>query len=384
MPCLIVSTVGTSLLTNYAIGNKDSILNQLLRDMANAVEKELAEEQKAAIDSATAAVEAMLQNAGVKELTALSAELNGLYSYYGQDFWSGSPALDYHVLIATDTYQGRKTADLLMEHLKKTGIKSVDIQVPRGLSTRNCGSFTAGVNDIIAWCEDTLPGYRQSRYRVVFNLVGGFKSLQGYMNTLGMFYADEIIYIFEAPTADLIRIPRLPVSMDDVPALRQKASLFALMENGHLAEKEEVADVPEIYLDFDQDYCILSTWGLLVWKRNKRKILSGDLLEFPALVYEKSFIKDYQAIVDSDFRTDIQSTLAKVSLIYRERGLEGLRGDTGLRYKDLDNHRDSSGRKIGHFRLNQGRRITCAPDGQVLCLRHVGEGSEHDHINNNP
>jgi hypothetical protein len=31
------------------------------------------------------------------------------------------------------------------------------------------------------------------------------------MNTLGMFYADEVIYIFEAKTADLIRIPRLPI-----------------------------------------------------------------------------------------------------------------------------------------------------------------------------
>lgn len=227
-----------------------------------------------------------------------------------------------------------------------------------------------------------MPGYRQSHYRVVFNLVGGFKSLQGYMNTLGMFYADEIIYIFEAPTADLIRIPRLPVTMDDVPVLRQKASLFALMENGHLAEREEVADVPEIYLEFDQEgCCTLSTWGLLVWKRNKRKILSDGLLEFPALVYERSFLKDYQAIVDGDFRTDIQSTLAKVSLIYRERGLEGLRRDGGLLYEDYENRRDSSGRKIGHFRLSQSRRVSCVPDGQVLRLCRVGE---HDDVNKNP
>jgi putative CRISPR-associated protein (TIGR02619 family) len=382
MPNLIVSTVGTSLLTNYATGKKDSALNQLLRDTANAGEKELAAEQKAAIDSAAAAVEVLLQSAAPRELTSLSAELNGLYSYYGQDFWSGLPGLDCHVLLATDTYQGRKTAGLLTEHLKKAGIKSVSILVPRGLSTKNCGSFTAGVNEIIAWCEDTLPGYRQSRYRVVFNLVGGFKSLQGYMNTLGMFYADEIIYIFEAPTADIIRIPRLPVTMDDVPVLRQKASLFALMENGYLAEKEEVADVPEIYLKSDHEgCCTLSTWGLLVWKRNKRRILSGDLLEFPALAYENSFLKDYQVIVDKDFRTDIQSTLANVSLIYRERGLEGLRRDGGLLYKDYENRRDSSGRKIGHFRLNRGRRVSCVPDGQVLRLRRVGE---HDNVNNNP
>lgn len=382
MSCLIVSTVGTSLLTNYSNRQNDRLLSQLLRDTANAGEKELTEEQKGAIDNAADAVEDLLQKAIPAELPSLSAELNGLYSYYGRDFWSGFPSLDCHVLIATDTYQGRKAASLLEGHLKNAGIKSVEIFVPRGLSTRDCSSFTAGVNEIIAWCEDTLPGYRQSRYRVVFNLVGGFKSLQGYMNTLGMFYADEIVYIFEAPTADLIRIPRLPVTMDDIPVLRQKAALFALMENGYLAGKREVAGVPEIYLESDQEGSYtLSTWGLLVWKRNKQKILSGDLLEFPSLVYERSFLRDYRSIVDNAFRADIQTALAKVFLIYRERGLEGLRRDGGLLYEDYENQRDSSGRKIGHFRLNRGRRVSCVPDGKFLILRRVGE---HDDVNKNP
>jgi hypothetical protein len=50
---------------------------------------------------------------------------------------------------------------------------------------------------VIRWCQDTLPGYRESGYHIVFNLTGGFKSIQGWMQTLGMFYADEIVYIFE-------------------------------------------------------------------------------------------------------------------------------------------------------------------------------------------
>jgi putative CRISPR-associated protein (TIGR02619 family) len=382
MPCLIVSTIGTSLLTNYAGRQRDHRLSLFLRDTANAVEKELTEEQRNTIDNLAVAVEALLKNAGPGELYSLSAELNGLYRYYGLSLWSESSGTDYHVLLTTDTYQGRKTAYLLKEHLKNVGIKAVEVFVPQGLSTRDCSSFTCGVNEIIAWCEDTLPGYRQSRYRVVFNLVGGFKSLQGYMNTLGMFYADEIIYVFEAPTADLIRIPRLPVIMGDIPILRQKASLFALMENGYLAGREEVEDVPEIYLESDQEGSYtLSTWGLLVWKRNKQKILGGDLLEFPSLVYERSFVKDYQSILDRSFKADIQSTAAKVSILYRERGLEGLYRDGGLQYKDYENVRDLSGKRIGHFRLNLDRRVSCQPDEGVLRLRRVGE---HDKVNKNP
>ncbi len=382
MPNLIVSTVGTSLLTNYAAREKDQVLSTLLRDTANAGEKELAPEQKKAIDRAAEVVRGVLASAGPSELPGLSAELNGLYSYYGRGFWQKDAALDHHVLITTDTYQGQKTADLLQEHLKSAGIKSVEVYVPVGLCTKNRTSFTAGVNEVVKWCEDTLPGYRQSRYHIVFNLVGGFKSLQGYMNTLGMFYADEIIYIFEAPTADLIRIPRLPVVMDEIPVLKEKAALFALMEQGYLASREEVAGIPEIYLDFDETsgHAILSTWGLLIWRRNKQKILGEELLQFPALFYERSFKKDFDSITDRSQRARIQSDLAKASLLYRERGLEGLRRDGGFLYSNLEGEKGSSGKPVGHFRLSEGWRFTCLPDGPLLRLRRVGAHA----VNENP
>ncbi|NHM26265.1 CRISPR-associated protein [Desulfofundulus sp. TPOSR] len=379
MPELILSTVGTSLLTNYVNKKNSRELKSLFITTANMVEKELSPYQKDVIDGVVAEVGNVLQNAGYEEMRQLCAELNGLLGYYGRDFYSRDFSRDHHVLVATDTYQGHAAARLLAEHLKRLGFNSVELMVPPRLSTRDCSSFTSGVNEVVRWCEETLPGYRQNRYRIVFNLVGGFKSLQGYMNTLGMFYADEIIYIFEAPSADLIRIPRLPVVMDEIPVLREKAVIFALMENGYIATKEEIQGIPEIYLESDQQGSYtLSTWGLLIWKRNKQKILSGRLLAFPSLTYERSFEKDYHSITDSARRADIQTTLAKVSLLYRERGLEGLRRDGGLQYKDYENVRDSSGKKIGHFRLNQGWRISCLPDGQVLRLRHVGPHSVNE------
>ena len=169
-----------------------------------------------------------------------------------------------------------------------------------------------------------MPGYRQSHYRVVFNLVGGFKSLQGYMNTLGMFYADEIIYIFEAPTADLIRIApagyngRCARPASEAPSLPSwKTATW---------RKEEVANVPEIYWSSTRRAAVPSARGAC-WSGSGT---SGKSERRPAGIsgagLRRSFLKDYQAIVDGDFRTDIQSTLAKVSLIYRERGLEGCAG----------------------------------------------------------
>lgn len=377
---LIISTVGTSLLTNYVTRYLEQEKVVLFRDTANSREEELELVQRDTIDAVAAEVESRLQNATAEEVRRLSAELNGIYMYYGDDLHAKRLEMDHHILLATDTYQGQKTAQLVRNHLKRTGFKSTEIMVPPGFRTRDGKSFTKGVNEIVKWCEETLPGYREQHYYIVFNLVGGFKSLQGYMNTLGMFYADEIIYIFEAPAAELIRIPRLPVVLDEIPVLREKADLFALLEKSYLAGREEVQGIPEIYLDFDdQGNYTLSTWGLLIWERNKQKILgSVPLMNFPALVYERSFEKDFQAISDKARKADVQSTLAEVSVLFRERGLVGLRSHRGLQYKNYENLLAEG---IGHFRLSQDWRVSCLPEGQILRLRHVGP---HDYVNGNP
>ncbi len=380
MPYLIVSTIGTSLLTNFAVSCEDRSVSLLLRETANLREKELSQEERETIDRIVQDVETRLSEAKPGEMRRSSAELNGIYGYYGQEVNKKQLlARDVHILIATDTYQGKETAHLVERHLRALGVGMVQVLVPYGLSTRDCSSFSTGINQIVKWCEETLPGYARAGYRIVFNLVGGFKGLQGYMNTLGMFYADEIIYIFEAPSADLIRIPRLPVLLDEIPVLRQKAALFAMMVHGYLASREEVEGIPEICLDFDdQGSCTLSTWGLLIWERNKERVLGDHLQQFPGLVYEKSFEKDFQAIKDKTRRADLQATLAKVSLLFRSRGLEGLRSDSGLLY---ENYAGLKRTGIGHFRLNRNWRVSCQAAGSVLRLCHVGS---HDYVNNKP
>ena len=81
------------------------------------------------------------------------------------------------------------------------------------LNTSSLEEFRLGIDELIKWCVGTLPGYRASGYKIVFNLVGGFKALHGYMQTLGMFYADETVYIFET-SRELLSIPRMPVDLE--------------------------------------------------------------------------------------------------------------------------------------------------------------------------
>lgn len=372
---LMVSTVGTSLLTSAAQGRKN--LSELLIETANFKEEDLKPEHKKELKDLGEEVRQKLRCSSVKEARRLSAELNGIFGYYG----SRKPEETHiHYLISTDTFQGKLTADLVKEYLYGMGVRTVEIFTPRGLSTANTRSFSNGIKEIVKWCYEVVNGYRERGYRVVFNLVGSFKSLQGFMNTLGMFYADEVIYIFEASSADLIRIPRFPIRIEVERMLLEKAGLFAMLEKGYIASQEEAEGIPEIYLDRDENGDVtLSEWGLVVWNENKKEILGSvtlDNLEFPGLKYENSFIKDFEKIEDKRQRADIVSTLAQVSVIYKEKGLAALRDHKGLRYENYKGQYE----RIGHFRVNRGWRVSCEQRNGELRLRHVGP---HD-VNENP
>lgn len=369
---VFVSPVGTSMLTNGA----SSDLISVLKDTANLRAEDIEPSQRMAIDGLAKVVKDRLCQADLTEVWRFSAELNGIYSYCKPDRAQGAFRGDQHWLIATDTYQGRITAEIVADHLRELGAV-VSIFVPPGLSTRDRATFSSAITTIVRWCEDTLPGYRDSGYRVIFNLVGGFKGVQGYLNTLGMFYADEIVYIFE--TGSLIRIPRLPVRLDDLQVFRDKPSLFARMasDNPHLASRAEVEGIPEAFLEMDGEHALLNEWGQLLWARQKAAVLGeGDLLVLPGLVYGERFRRDFAGWENREERVKLQETLVKVSCLWEKGGLAALRGDGGIQYETYENRG-----KIGHFRVTQGLRVSCEPRRDILFLRRFGA---HDPINKDP
>ncbi len=284
-----------------------------------------------------------------------------------------------HYLIATDTALGRQAAEVIGAFLRENGL-IVNIYVPDDLSTATPVVFSRGMKELIRWCEDTLPGYRNSGYRVVFNLTAAFKSLQGYLNIMGMFYADEMVYIFETGSR-LLSIPPLPLEVD-IGVLREHRLELAMMAQGHIFSQEQVPSIPTGLLDIDeQGHASLSDWGLLIWNRIRRELLGDDLLPFPRLQYTDTFRRDFKQASSAD-RVELQEVLAKVSGL-----LEGYRGDTaplkrdgGLRYDVYSGKTTKDGRPIGHFRVSQSRRVSCTVEDGALRLRRYGEHS----INDNP
>lgn len=272
MPTLMISTCGTSLLTNGA--SKDA--QCLMRDAANFAEDALPRDQKKLISARIDECKSKLEVVDITSAKKLSAELNGIYGYY-QDQIPGKNQ-DSHILLHTDTYLGARTAEILEEFLRSRSLDVMKLTFPN-LRTDTVGNFQGSITELIAWCENTLPGYRESTYHVVFNLTGGFKSIQGWMQTLGMFYADEIIYIFESGQ-ELLRIPRIPVAIDDGArkVVEQHISLFRRLATSHaICKTNELAHIPEAFFFQLDDEAELSPWGKLVWERSRESIYSEKL-----------------------------------------------------------------------------------------------------------
>lgn len=375
IPKLIVSTVGTSLLTRHA--QKDE--RDALTRCANYIEGECPQDIRNIIEKLHFKALEQLESGQIGEIRQASAELNGLIGLNAGQMPSENR--DLHVLIATDTAQGKATAETVKEFLQHCGC-SVQVYTPRNLSTKDADHFSEGIKDLLTWCDETLEGYRHAGYEIVFNLTGGFKSLQGYMNTIGMFYADRMVYIFESPESKLIEIPRLPVQLDRSVFENHLADFLLLFSGNKEYAVSDFPDVPEALIEVIDSTLYPSLWGSLVWNKTKETLLSEELVSLPRLRYERSFIEDFRATARPGDRVKLQETLARVSvLLDRENGSTRLlKTHPALQYEDMKN-RNVQGKPVGHFRITQGARASCVSEHGGLTMRHYGE---HDYVNNNP
>lgn len=268
----ILSSCGTSLLTNHAGGDV-----ALLRKHANAKRNEdVPESDRRRIELMIGAAEASLKNAGFATVGKLSAELNALSKFYEKS--DGSQKSDHHVLICTDTWVGNSAARLLVEWLRTQGLNAVCEQ-RQDLQTRDLDAFRIALSDLVEWCETTIPGYRERGYRVVFNLTGGFKSINGFLQALAMVYADEAIYVFESED-DLLRLPRLPLQISQSDVVRRYLTTFR-----RLASKlpvDSVDGIAETLLWQIGGDVALSPWGQLLWEQNKKSMYGEQLYSSPS------------------------------------------------------------------------------------------------------
>ncbi|MEH1945151.1 MAG: putative CRISPR-associated protein [Nostoc sp.] len=377
MQRLVITTVGTSLLTNQIDRTSDeenSWYKKLLETANYSDEQMLKFEHIIYIIEELKARAKNQLNGDIEDFCKASAEINGIYGLYGKKI----EKLDHHCLIYTDTAQGRYCAIMLENFLKSKGVNNTLQLYSENFTTDSNEQFMEGIANLVPILKKKiLEDYKG--YTICFNLVGGFKAMQGYFNTIGMLYADEIIYIFEGSN-QVIRIPKLPI-MIDKSQVDEYAIPLAVIDIGSVPISWEPANkVPKNWLTFTGKEIGLSVWGKLIWNECKHELLSKDkLLKFPKFIpqleYLSSFEDDYKNTSDVSKKVILQDKIARVAYLllkYRD-GISALKDDDILRLRKYENT------DIEHINITkQELRVSCKViNSNKLSLRFFGT---HEYI----
>lgn len=190
MKNVIVSTCGTSLFT----ANATTEIRKLMTNHANAkLASDIpAKDFETIKNHVSGCLEELVSLTCIDTLCRCSAEINGLASFYGRSL----TGQDHHILMATDTWLGEQSAQAIASVLQRYG-QSTEIKRVSDLRTDNLPAYRGALSEIVQWAYTCLPEYRRNGYGIIFNLTGGFKAVQGFMQTLGMLHADECVYVFE-------------------------------------------------------------------------------------------------------------------------------------------------------------------------------------------
>lgn len=218
----------------------------------------------------------------MEKISQASAELNGTIQYYNGNVAGKSGSIpDQHILLCTDTWLGESAANLVNEWLNTKPQINSRVERITDLQTENPDEFQIALTDLVNWCNNLLPDYHSSGYHIVFNLTAGFKAIQGFLQTLAVFYADETVYIFER-SKTLLKIPRLPLKMQPDEAIQNNLTAFRRLANGLHVDSSKLGSIQEtLIMSLEQQYA-LSTWGTLVWNQTRPELYKERLWDSPS------------------------------------------------------------------------------------------------------
>jgi len=274
---LLLSTCGTSVLTNDATPET----RRWLTEIAN----------KAALDDAgcqrlkahVAECRNRLLSADTARRPRLPAEMDGIQAILARH----SAHQVQHFLVHTDTATGQSAAGVVKVILENDG-HQVQFLTAAGLRTDEPSSFREALADLTRQIEELVPGYRADGWISIFNLTGGFKSISGYLQALGMLHADRCMFLFEGAPA-LMEIPRLPVRLVDADEVRRHLAVFRRLALGYGVGADEVGGIPDALLFMDDGQATTSVWGDVVWQRVRKPLLGEAVL---APLSSKLVLKD--------------------------------------------------------------------------------------------
>jgi len=292
-PHFILTTCGTSLLTNGA----DDETREVIRRCANSTDSEVAQADKALLDRAVSARRDSLAKGNADNAARMSAELNGLMSFYDSPISQDAKRRDVHYFVASDTYVGRLTRDLAMGWLRDQGFENVvPLDVP-GIRTSSLADFRDGATALMEQLDELIRSQREAQHTCSFNLSGGFKSVNAFLQMLGALWADEVFFVFET-SRELIRIPKLPLALDIGSSVRAHFDEYRRLDTLGALPRAMAPNVPDGFCLVVDDEIELSPWVAALFKA-PRATLYGEAIWPPwhaAVAFGPTFLASTAAL----------------------------------------------------------------------------------------
>lgn len=260
---LLVSTCGTSLLTNGASEADRTWLTQIANDVDVVGDVDVARLTRLVKDR-----RARLEAADEGEPRRMSAEWNGICAVLDRY----KPRQVNHLLVSTDTALGKAAVELVESLL---GAQTQRVSAS-GLRTNDLASFREALAELTKQLDAVVQEYQRQGWFVVFNLTGGFKSLNGYLQTLAMISADRCVFLFEG-ARELMEIPRLPVRLAELEELREHAEVFRRLAVGYRVSVDDARNAPgALLMELDGEVAT-SVLGNVAWARQRAALQAEEL-----------------------------------------------------------------------------------------------------------
>lgn len=359
---IIVSTCGTSLLSNKVPSEqRDRIIK-----LANIHENNISKQDKLFLDTHAKNRLQELLNADDMQAKLMSAEINGILSYY-QDTNSYASG-NTHIFIQTDTYQGKLCVDILEKWTNKKKFQFERYKATN-LNTENIKAFSYAIANIAKWCIERISPVKTEYCTIVFNLTGGFKSINGFVQALGMFYADEIIYLFE--NSNLLRIPSLPINLDTstMNIIGENINLFRRLSYDMEYERNEIKNIPEIMLtEIDNGKVCLSAWGEIYFQKYCEQFYDKLFLDNPLpekIIFSNKFINGIKKLKDKKRIQNINERIDDLSKFLLYGNSFNVKR---LDFKQLQGNHKPSTHEIDAWAEGDAKRIFCHFENNILII----------------
>lgn len=360
MPNFILSTCGTSLFTN-------GISNELRSEFFQYANKkdwsEIPQDAVLRLQQYAELQKQKLLQADLSLVKKLSAELNSLLSWQKDQRFDQQ---DMRVLLATDTVLGQTTATMIQEWLKAQGNNAV-IMSASGLNTASLQSFRESLSELTANLIEQVTNFKENGYHIIFNLAGGFKSLNGFLQAFSTIYADETFYIFES-SSEVLSIPKLPFRLDAEQIIKENLHIFRRLAYQLPVNKTEAYAIPETLLFSIGSDIILSEWGELLWQSSYKDLYKTQLLPSISerIVFDKLFENSTKQL-DPLILKIVNDRIAELT-VYVE-------GDCRSALKSVDpkplQEKQCKVKNLWECDLDAHHRIFMVKDGYTFTLQYV-------------